>query len=191
MDVIIMEKIINARISNRHVHLTKEVYDRLFDDELTIKTKLNQVGEFASNKTLTIRVGDKKIENVRVVGPLRKYSQVEISKRDARFLGVNPPVRRSGNLEGTPKIILETLKGSVETDGLIIANRHVHMTPSEAKDLGLVDKQIVKIKVNGDKSGEMDAEVKISDNGYFELHIDTDDANAFLLEDNDKVTMII
>ena len=65
------------------------------------------------------------------------------------------------------------------------------MTPSEAKDLGLVDKQIVKIKVNGDKSGEMDAEVKISDNGYFELHIDTDDANAFLLEDNDKVTMII
>lgn len=191
MDVIIMEKIINARISNRHVHLTKEVYDRLFDDELTIKTKLNQVGEFASNKTLTIRVGDKKIENVRVVGPLRKYSQVEISKRDARFLGVNPPVRRSGNLEGTSKIILETLKGSVETDGLIIANRHVHMTPSEAKDLGLVDKQIVKIKVNGDKSGEMDAEVKISDNGYFELHIDTDDANAFLLEDNDKVTMII
>ena len=110
MDVIIMEKIINARISNRHVHLTKEVYDRLFDDELTIKTKLNQVGEFASNKTLTIRVGDKKIENVRVVGPLRKYSQVEISKRDARFLGVNPPVRRSGNLEGTPKIILETYK---------------------------------------------------------------------------------
>ena len=191
MDVIIMEKIINARISNRHVHLTKEVYDRLFDDELTIKTKLNQVGEFASNKTLTIRVGDKKIENVRVVGPLRKYSQVEISKRDARFLGVNPPVRRSGNLEGTSKIILETLKGSVETDGLIIANRHVHMTTSEAKDLGLVDKQIVKIKVNGDKSGEMDAEVKISDNGYFELHIDTDDANAFLLEDNDKVTMII
>ena len=191
MDVIIMEKIINARISNRHVHLTKEVYDRLFDDELTIKTKLNQVGEFASNKTLTIRVGDKTIENVRVVGPLRKYSQVEISKRDARFLGVNPPVRRSGNLEVTSKIILETLKGSVETDGLIIANRHVHMTPSEAKDLGLVDKQIVKIKVNGDKSGEMDAEVKISDNGYFELHIDTDDANAFLLEDNDKVTMII
>ena len=191
MDVIIMEKIINARISNRHVHLTKEIFDRLFDDELTIKTKLNQVGEFASNKTLTIRVGDKTIENVRVVGPLRKYSQVEISKRDARFLGVNPPVRRSGNLEGTPKIILETLKGSVETDGLIIANRHVHMTPSEAKDLGLVDKQIVKIKVNGDKSGEMDAEVKISDNGYFELHIDTDDANAFLLNDNDKVTMII
>ena len=191
MDVIIMEKIINARISNRHVHLTKEIFDKLFDEELTIKTKLNQVGEFASNKTLTIRVGDKKIENVRVVGPLRKYSQVEISKRDARFLGVNPPVRRSGNLEGTSKIILETLKGSVETDGLIIANRHVHMTPSEAKDLGLVDKQIVKIKVNGDKSGEMDAEVKISDNGYFELHIDTDDANAFLLEDNDKVTMII
>lgn len=186
-----MEKNINARISNRHVHLTKEIFDMLFDGELTIKTKLNQVGEFASNETLTIRVGDKKIEKVRVVGPLRKYTQVEISKRDARTLGVNPPVRRSGDLEGTPKIILETPKGSVETDGLIIANRHVHMTPEEAKDLGVIDKQIVKIKIDGEKSGIVDAEVKISDNGYLELHVDTDDANAFLLNDNDKVTMIL
>ena len=186
-----MEKSISARISNRHVHLTKEVFDALFDEELTLKTKLNQVGEFASNETLTIRVGDKKIENVRVVGPLRNYTQVEISKRDARVLGVNPPVRRSGDLEGTPKIILETEKGSVETDGLIIANRHVHMTPDEAKDLGVKNKQIVKIKIDGEKSGEINAEVKVSDNGYFELHIDTDDANAFLLNDNDKVTMII
>ena len=186
-----MEKNINARISNRHVHLTKEVFDKLFDGELTIKTKLNQVGEFAANETLTIRVGDKKIENVRVVGPLRKYTQIEISKRDARTLGVNPPVRRSGDLDNTPKVILETPKGRVETDGLIIANRHVHMTPDEAKDLGVENKQIVKIKIDGEKSGEMDAEVKISDNGYFELHIDTDDANAFLLNDNDKVTMIL
>ena len=186
-----MEKIINARISNRHVHLTKEVFDKLFDGELTIKTKLNQVGEFAANETLTIIVGNQKIENVRVVGPLRKYTQIEISKRDARFLGVNPPVRRSGNLENTPKIVLETSKGSVETDGLIIANRHVHMTPDEAKDLGVEDKQIIKIKIDGEKSGIVDAEVKVSDNGYLELHIDTDDANAFLLQDNDKVTMIL
>ena len=186
-----MEKSINARISNRHVHLTKEVFDKLFDGELTLKTKLNQVGEFAANETLTIRVGDKKIENVRVVGPLRNYSQIEISKRDARALGVNPPVRRSGNIEDTPKIILETTKGSVETDGLIIANRHVHMTPSEAKELGVEDKQIIKIKIDGEKSGIVDAEVKVSDNGYLELHVDTDDANAFLLQDNDKVTMIL
>ena len=186
-----MEKSINARISNRHVHLTKEVFDKLFDGELTLKTKLNQVGEFAANETLTIRVGDKKIENVRVVGPLRNYSQIEISKRDARALGVNPPVRRSGNIEDTPKIILETTKGSVETDGLIIANRHVHMTPSEAKELGVEDKQIIKIKIDGEKSGIVDAEVKVSDNGYLELHVDTDDANAFLLNDNDKVTMIL
>lgn len=186
-----MEKSINARISNRHVHLTKEVFDALFDGELSLKTKLNQIGEFASNETLTIRVDDKKIENVRVVGPLRKYTQIEISKRDARTLGVNPPVRRSGDLEGTPKIILETPKGSVETNGLIIANRHVHMTPDEAKELGVENRQIVKIKIDGEKSGIVDAEVKVSDNGYFELHIDTDDANAFLLNDNDKVTMII
>ncbi len=186
-----MEKNINARISNRHVHLTKEIFDKLFDGELTIKTKLNQVGEFAANETLTIRVGNKKIENVRVVGPLRKYTQIEISKRDARALGVNPPVRRSGNIENTPKVILETTKGSVEIDGLIIANRHVHMTPDEAKELGVEDKQIIKIKIYGEKSGIVDAEVKVSDNGYLELHVDTDDANAFLLNDNDKVTMIL
>lgn len=186
-----MEYSINVRVSNRHVHLTKEMYDLLFDEEITKKYDLNQIGEFASNQTLTIKSGDKEIKNVRVLGPFREYTQVEISKRDARTLGLNPPVRRSGDLDGSLKITLETDKNSVETDGLIIANRHVHLHTDEASKYGLKDKQIVQIKVPGDKSGIMDAEVKISDTGYYELHIDTDDANAFLIEDNDKVTMIV
>jgi len=182
---------INARISNRHVHLTKEVYELLFDEDISKRNDLNQVGEFASNQVLTIRNGDKKIENVRVLGPFRNYTQIEISKRDARILGVNPPVRRSGDLLGSSKIILETSKASLLTDGLIIANRHVHMNLDDAKKMGVEDKQVVQIKVDGDKSGIMDAEVKITENGVLEMHIDTDDANSFLINDFDKVEMIV
>jgi len=186
-----MEYSISARISNRHVHLTKELYDLLFDVEMTKKNDLSQVGEFASNQVLTIKNGDKEIKNVRVLGPFRKYTQVEISKKDARLLGINPPVRRSGDLEGSSKITLVTDKCEIETDGVIISKRHVHMNDVDAKNFGVQDRDTVQIKIDGDKSGIVDAEVKISDNGVFELHIDTDDANAFLLNDYDKVTMIV
>lgn len=186
-----MEYSIKARISNRHVHLTKEIYEMLFDEEMSVRNYLNQTGEFASNQVVTIKNGDKEIKNVRVLGPFRNYTQIEISKRDARNLDVFPPVRRSGDLENTPKIILKTPKNEIETDGVIISQRHVHMNNEDANKMGVLDKQRVQIKVNGEKSGIMDAEVKISDNGYYELHLDTDDANAFLLEDNDEVTLIV
>jgi putative phosphotransacetylase len=186
-----MEYSVNVKISNRHVHLTEETYKLLFDEELTKKNDLNQIGQFAANQTLTIINGDKYIENVRIVGPFRDYNQVEISKRDARALGLNPPVRRSGDLDDSLNITLKTDKASVEVKGLIISNRHVHVNTSDAPKYGVVDKQPVKIKVNGDKGGIMDAEVKVSDDGYYELHIDTDDANSFLLENDDKVTLII
>ena len=186
-----MEYPIHVRISNRHVHLTDEVYHKLFKKPLTKKADLNQVGEFASNQTLTIKTGDKEISNVRVVGPLRHYHQIEISRRDARFLGVNPPVRRSGDLEDSLEITLKPALREVTTKGLILANRHVHMTPKEAEYYHVKDKDMVEVKIPGAKSGIMDAEVKVSDNGYFELHIDTDDANAFLINDNDIGTLII
>lgn len=182
---------INIRISNRHVHLTKETYELLFDEEMTVKYNLNQVGEFASNQTLTLKNGDKKIENVRVCGPFRKYNQIELSKRDARTLKMNPPVRRSGDLEDSLEIILETEKNDIKTNGAIIMSRHVHMTPEDAEKYGVIDKQKVQIKIDGDKAGIAEAEVKISDNGYYEAHFDTDDANAFLIEDNDKGTLIV
>ena len=116
---------------------------------------------------------------------------MEISKKDARSLGLNPPVRRSGDLLDSLPITLETPKASVEIKGLIIANRHIHINTKDADKYGVKDKQKVKVMIPGDKSGIVDAEVKISDNGYYEMHIDTDDANAFLIEDNDKVTMIV
>lgn len=186
-----MEYSIKVFVSNRHIHLTRETYDLLFDHELTKKNDLGQKGEFATNETVTIRNDDKIIENVRIVGPLRKYNQIEISKKDARSLNVNPPVRRSGNLDNTPTITIETPKGSVTTNGLIIANRHVHMNPEDALKYGVCDGQKVKILIPGEKSGSIDAEIKITPDGVLELHIDTDDANAFLIENNDDVIMEI
>ena len=186
-----MEYDINIRVSNRHVHLTKETYDKLFDEEITVKYYLNQVGEFAANQTLTLRNGDKVIENVRVCGPFRKYNQIELAKRDARTLGINPPVRRSGDLADSLDIVLETPKNSLKTNGAIIMSRHVHMTKDDALKYGVIDKQKVQVKIDSEKGGIIDAEIKISDNGYYEVHIDTDDANAFLVEDNDKGTLII
>lgn len=186
-----MEYDINVKISNRHVHLTKDTYEKLFAEEISVKNNLNQIGEFASNQVVTIRVNDKTIENVRVVGPFRNYNQVEISKRDARVLNVFPPVRRSGDLEDSLDVIIETPKGSVKTNGLIISNRHVHINTKDKEKFGVEDKQIVKIEIPGPKKGMIEAEVKISDNGFYELHIDTDDGNAFLLENDDKLKMIV
>lgn len=186
-----MEYDINIRVSNRHVHLTKETYEKLFSEEMTIKFNLNQVGEFASNQTLTLRNGDKTIEKVRVCGPFRKYNQIELSRKDARTLGMNLPVRRSGDLESTPEITLETELGKVITNGAIIASRHVHMTFDDAMKYGVKNQQKVGIKISGDKGGILDAEIKISENAYYEAHFDTDDANAFLIEDNDIGKLII
>ncbi len=186
-----MEYKIRARISNRHVHLTKEVYDMLFDNEISKKNDLNQIGQFAANETVTIRCNDKSMDNVRIVGPYRSYNQVEVSKNDARKLGINPPVRTSGDLDGAELVTIETEKGSVSLNCAIIADRHVHMSREDAIKYGVVDKEKVQIRIDGEKSGIIDAYIKVSDDGYLELHLDTDDGNAFLVNDNDEVTLII
>lgn len=186
-----MEYKIKVGVSNRHVHLTIEDYKLLFDGDLEVDYKLNQIGEFASNKRLTLVNGDKEIEDVRVVGPLRQYTQVEVSRNDARHLGVKPPVRTSGDIIGSEIITLKTDKASITREACVIADRHVHMSPSDAVKYGVVNKQKVQVKVSGDKSGVMDAFIKVGETGYYEFHIDTDDANAFDLKNNDEVTLII
>lgn len=179
-------------VSNRHLHLTKEVYDKLFTEELTVKNYLNQPGEFASNQTVTIKTAKASIENVRILGPFRNYNQVEISKSDAYLLGLNPPVRTSGDLENCETITLVHNDKSITLENAcIIANRHIHMNNEKALELGLTNNQEVNVKINGDKSGVITAYTKITDNGYFEMHIDRDDANAFLLNNNDEVEIII
>jgi len=186
-----MEEKIKIGISNRHVHLTKEIYEMLFDEEIEFDKALNQPGEFASKQKLTISIGDKEIPGVRVLGPFRNYNQVEISRKDALTLKINPPVRASGNLDGASEITLKTLKASITLNACIIAQRHVHMSLEKAKALGVVDKQKVQIKIPGERSGIIDAYVKVSDNGFYEAHVDTDDACAFLLSEDEEGLLII
>lgn len=185
------EKIIGKiAVSNRHVHLTKEVYDELFDEALSIKRPLNQIGEFASFQTVTLKTEKAEIPNVRVIGPLRKYNQVEISRTDAYTLGLNPPVRQSGDLEDSETITIIGPKGEVTLkDACIQAERHVHMNEKKAEELGLKHEDMVHLIVDNDKGGVMDAFVKVSDNGFFEIHIDKDDANCFLLKTGDEVVI--
>ena len=175
-------------ISNRHVHLTKEIYDKLFDEPISIKRPLNQIGEYASMQTVTLKTDKGVIEHVRVIGPLRKYNQVEISRTDAILLGLNPPVRQSGDVEDSEAITIIGPKGEVYLEnGCIQAERHVHMNPKKALELGLKHEDLVKLKVENDKGGVMEAFVKVTDNGFFEIHIDKDDANCFMLNTGDVV----
>ena len=183
---------VNVAISNRHVHLTEETYNLLFDNKITKKKDLNQIGQFAANETVDIINGDYVIENVRIVGPYRKYNQVEISASDARKLKLNPPVRTSGDLEGSLPITIRTPKATVDLDkGCIIADRHVHINTADKDKYGVNNGDLVKLHIGGDKSGIMDAHIKISDDGYYEVHIDTDDASAFLLNTGDEIEMEI
>ena len=183
------EKIIGKiAVSNRHVHLTKEIYDKLFNEALSIKRPLNQIGEFASFQTVTLKTEKAEIPNVRVIEQLRSYNQVEISRTDAYTLGLNPPVRQSGDLEDSETITIIGPKGEVTLkDACIQAERHVHMNEKKAKELGLKHEDMVHLIVDNDKGGVMDAFVKVSDNGFFEIHIDKDDANCFLLKTGDEV----
>lgn len=175
-------------ISNRHIHLTKETYDLLFDEPLTMKKPISQIGEFASLQTLSIKGPKGTIENVRVMGPFRDYNQVEVSRSDAYKLGVNPPVRESGDLEDSETITIITPKKEITLDNVCIqAERHIHMNEKKAEELGLKNDDLVKLIVNNDKGGEMEAFVKVKPNGFFEIHIDYDDANAFLLKNGDEV----
>ena len=131
---------IKVGVSNRHIHLTEDAYRLLFEKNLTKKNDLSQPGQFSSEEVLTIEANGKKIDNVRIVGPFRKYNQVEISRRDARFLDINPPVRKSGDLKDACDIIISNERGRYKLkDCCIIANRHIHISNSYAKELRLKD----------------------------------------------------
>ena len=185
----IMEEKVSMNISARHVHLTKEAHAKLFDHDLTVRNPLNQVGQFAANETVTVKTDKGVFENVRIIGPLRSYNQVELSMTDARKLGIKPPVRKSGNLNGAEMVTIATEKGEITEACCIIADRHVHMNSTKAQELGVVDDEVLKLAIPGDKSGVIDVHAKVSDDGYYEVHLDTDDANAFLINPGDIGTI--
>ncbi len=169
-------------VSARHVHLTQEHVEALFGKgyELTRKKEL-MGGQFAANETVTI-VGTKlrAIENVRILGPVRKASQVEVSLTDTIKLGVSAPIRESGDVAGSAPIAIVGPKGVVYlTEGCIVAKRHIHMSPADAKAAGVRDGDQVSVRVDNQR-GTIYTNVRIRVNESFtlEMHIDTDEANA-------------
>ncbi len=185
---------IKIGVSQRHVHLSQEDLETLFGKGYKLTVKKYLMGrEFASNEVVTL-VGPslKAIENVRVLGPVRKNTQVEISRTDTFVLKVSPPVRPSGNVEGSEKIVLVGPCGSVYLkEGVIIANRHIHLTPEYAEANGIKDNDYVDVEVEGIKPTRFyDVQVRVRDDFNVEMHIDTDDANSAGLKNGSKVTII-
>lgn len=185
---------IQVGVSNRHVHLKKEHLDILFGEgyELEKVSDLTQPPNFIANDFVTI-VGVKgEIEKVRIIGPVRPYTQVEISKTDAYKLGLNPPVRESGDVLNSAPIKLIGPKGEIDLEyGCIIAERHIHIKPEQVKFYNLEGKEKVNVFVNTEKGGILsNVYLKVSEQSFLELHLDTDDANANLIKQGDIIEVI-
>ena len=182
-------------VSNRHIHLTQADVDTLFGEgyELTKIKDLKQPGQYACRETLTI-VGPsmRPIEGVRVLGPVRRASQVEISRTDSFQLKVKPPVRESGVLEGSAPITIIGPRGVVSLpEGCIIANRHIHMGLADAAQYGVVDGDYVTVDATGEKRTRWyDVQVRVSPDFVLEMHVDTDDANAAGIGNGSTVTIV-
>ena len=174
---------IPVEISNHHVHLTRDSLDILYgkDYELTKLRDLSQPGEFASNERVSI-VGTnmKVIKKVRILGPLREYTQTELSITDGYFLGLNLPTRISGNIKGSPPITFIGPKGVLSlSEGAIRAARHIHMTPKDAEYYSVKDKDRVKVEVSGEHGViYKDVVIRVSEKSKLAFHLDTDEANA-------------
>lgn len=175
---------IKIGVSNRHIHLCKKDFDELFGStELSVLKNLSQQGEFASTLTVSIKTNKGVLSDVRIIGPLRDRTQVEISRTDAYKLGINPPVRMSGDLDNSESVVLESEMGSVKVDKCcILAHRHIHMGTKEATELGYKNGDVVSVKIDGERAGILEnVKIRIKDNFKLELHLDTDEANAFLV----------
>ncbi len=189
------ENTIPVGVSNRHIHLCREDIDTLFGKgyQLTPFKDLSQPGQYACKELLTI-VGPslKPIENVRVLGPERRRSQVEISRTDSFTLKVKPPVRESGNIVGSAAITLIGPKGVVTLDeGCIIANRHIHMGVEDGKKFGVKDGDFVTVDATGERRTRFyDVQVRVDESFCLEMHLDTDDANAAGLKNGSKVKIV-
>ena len=183
---------VKVGVSNRHVHLCEDDYKILFGDcEFTKKVDLNQPGEFASVLTVSIKGEKGQIDKVRVLGPLRNYTQVEVSKTDSYKLGVNPPIVASGDLENASLITIIGPNGEIERNACIIANRHIHVDKDIIKEYNLEGLSTVSVRVGGIKGGILEnISLKETPKAYFEIHLDTDDANAFLIKQNDEIEII-
>ena len=178
-----MKKEVLVETSARHVHVSRRVLDILFGEgyELTKKKDLSQPGQFACEERVAVVGPKSSFPAVSILGPERPETQVELSAGDARSIGVKAPIRESGDLEGSAPCKLVGPKGEVELkDGVVIAKRHIHMTPADAEKYDLQDKQIVSVKVKTDERSLIfgDVIVRVSPSYALAMHIDTDESNA-------------
>lgn len=181
-------------VSARHVHLAQAEVELLFGEnyQLTPKFELSQPGQFAAEETVLIAGPKGSIERVRILGPARALSQVEISWTDAMKIGVKPPLRTSGDIKGSSPITLIGPKGSVSlAEGLIIAQAHIHMSPEDSSRLQVADGQSVQVKVEGIRPIILsNVIIRVSERYRLEMHIDTDEANAGLIQQGAKAEIV-
>jgi putative phosphotransacetylase len=178
-----MEKKILVEVSARHCHLSREHLDILFGKgyELTVKKELSQPGQFAAVEKVALVGPKRELPRVSILGPARKSTQVEVSLTDARSIGINAPIRESGDIKNSAPAKLVGPKGEVElSEGVIVAKRHIHITPDDAEVFGLKDKQIVAVKINTEERSSIldDVVIRVRDDFESAMHIDTDEGNA-------------
>ena len=194
-DVVAQQQQIPVGVSARHAHVTQEHLEILYGagHQLTVYAPLYQPGAFAANETVTI-VGKRMraIEAVRILGPVRDYSQVEVAQTEAIRLGLNPPIRDSGDLVGAEPITLIGPAGSVYLEeGAICATRHIHMTPKDAESLGIREDELLKVHFRGERALTLEnVRPKISEGYVLQMHLDTDDSNAAGLKGGEPVEIV-
>jgi putative phosphotransacetylase len=194
-DAAIRQEKIPIGVSARHVHVTQEHLGALYGEgyQLTVHAPLYQPNAFASKETLTV-VGRRmrSIEGVRILGPVREYSQVELARADAIRLGLDPPIRDSGDLAGSEPITLIGPTGSIYLgEGAICATRHIHMTPQIASSLGVHEGELLRVRIPGERALTLEQiRPKISSSYVLQMHLDTDDSNAAGLQGGEAVELL-
>ncbi len=182
-------------ISSRHLHLSQADLETLFGSgyKLTSMKPLTQPGQFAAEEVVNLIGPKNSINKVRILGPIRPATQIEISRTDGFFLGVTAPVRDSGDLKGSAGIVIEGPKGRIEIkEGVILAQRHIHLHTSDASELGVTDKQWVTVKAGVERALTFDRVLlRVGDKYAKDFHLDTDEANAAGLSNGETVTVII
>lgn len=188
-----MQNQIVLGVSNRHVHLSREDLTTLFGlDALTVYRRVRQPGEFAAEQFVKVHGPRTTFEKVRIMGPCRAKSQVELSRTDCIQLGIDAPLTQSGHLQNAGPVEIEGPKGRVRLEhGALVAARHVHMGPGHAAELGVADQELVKIRFGGQRGGVLDNFIiRVKDEWVPEIHLDTDEANALGLHSGDHGELI-